>query len=121
MSASEPGAGPADELIAVLTEIERDVLVREPADLIPTRTLGAEPLRGGILQQSSAFDLGRARLRMARVGALPPLLLGQLSSIPRSIPHERLVPARATAKRGPGPSTPSVGASVAATHDSLPV
>jgi hypothetical protein len=57
---------------------------------------------------------------MAWIGALPPLLLGQLSWIPCSIPHERFVPARATAKRA-GPSTPSVGASVAATRGSLPV
>jgi hypothetical protein len=92
-SAAESVADPADELVGVLTEIERDVLVRQPTDLIPTQALGAEPLRGGILQQSRALDLGRARLRTAWIRALPPLLLGQLSSIRCSIRHERFVPA----------------------------
>ena len=95
-------------------------IVRETADLIPTHALGAEPLGGGILQQSSALDLGRDRLRMAWIGALPPLLHGQLSSIPCSIPHERFVPVGATTTR-PGPSIPSIGASIAATRGSLPV
>jgi hypothetical protein len=86
-------AGPADELVGVLTDIERDVLVREPTDLIATHALGAELVRGGILEQSSALDLGRARLRMAWIGGLPPLVLGQLSSIRCSVGHGRFVPA----------------------------
>jgi hypothetical protein len=92
-SAAGSVAGPANELVGVLTEIERDVLVREPTDVIATHALGAEPVRGGILEQSSALDLCRARLRMARIGALPPLLLGQLFSIRCSIGHGRFVPA----------------------------
>jgi hypothetical protein len=67
--------------------------IQSPERRRTTTEAGAEPLRGGILQQSSALDLGRARLRTARIGALPPLLLGQLSSIRCSISHERFVPA----------------------------
>jgi hypothetical protein len=67
--------------------------IQSPERRRTTTEAGAEPLRGGILQQSSALDLGRARLRTARIGALPPLLLGQLSSIRCSISHERFAPA----------------------------
>ena len=60
-SAAEPGAGPVDKTVGVLPEIERDVLVREPAELIPTHAVGSEPLRG-------AFSRSRALSTSAALG-----------------------------------------------------
>jgi len=121
-SAAGSVAGAADELVVVLTEIERNVLVREPMDLIATHALGAEPVRSGILEQSSALDLCHARLRMARIGALPRFSSASSSrsgapSATGGSSRERR-PKRLPRNHRP---QPSVGASVAATRGSLPV
>jgi hypothetical protein len=61
-SAAGSVAGPADELVVVLTEIERNVLVREPMDLIATHALGA-PSRS-----AAAFSSNRALSTSATLG-----------------------------------------------------